>query len=236
MPSYSHLPPFQLQNIFKQKQINTQDKLQSCKKRKKNNPRAEFQRQLHSSFSPAQRLPQHLTQSRAARRRGPRLSLYQPPPARHPGDHNRLRLWLSSRGHGPASVLTKNCFLLLGYPSRMASSSSVAWRDRACEGCGQRSRGAVPARPQHGPYHPLPPAPLPAVQLLLPAHLPTAPGQGRPRGCQEPRAGHAGKGSAGSRLQTGPGFRHSSCSLFTFSFSSGVTWLVADLILSSFSV
>lgn len=34
MPSYSHPPPFQLQNVLKQNQINTQDKPQSCKKEK----------------------------------------------------------------------------------------------------------------------------------------------------------------------------------------------------------
>lgn len=59
-------------------------------KEKKNNPRAEFQRQLHSSFSPEPRLPQHLTRSLAARRRGPHLSLSQPPPAWHRADQNSL--------------------------------------------------------------------------------------------------------------------------------------------------
>lgn len=83
-------------------------------KEKKNNPTAEFQRQLCSSFSPEQRLPRHLTWSLAAPRRGPHLSLSQPPPAQHRADQNRLRLWLGSCGHDPASLLTKNCFLLLG--------------------------------------------------------------------------------------------------------------------------
>lgn len=37
-------------------------------------------------------------------------------------------------GQSQALALTKNCFLLLGYPSRMASSSSVAWQDRESPG------------------------------------------------------------------------------------------------------
>ena len=97
--------------------------------------------------------PSHLTRRPAARRCGPRPSLSRPPPARAE----------PQRGACPSPVpraqplLTKNCFLLLGYPSRMASSSSLAWRDgtvgaaawgsRAAPRAGQRRRPASLPRP-----------------------------------------------------------------------------------------
>lgn len=127
MPSYSYPPTLPTTKHFKTKLNKYTGPMPVLQKEKKNNPTAKLQRQLRSSFSPEQRLSQHLMWLLASQRRGPHLSLCQPPPAQHRADQNKLGVWLSSRGHDPAWVLTKNCFLLLGYPSRMASSSSVAW-------------------------------------------------------------------------------------------------------------
>lgn len=209
---------------FKTKTNKYTEQAPVLQKEKKSNPTAEFQRQLCSSFSLEQRLPQHLTRSLAARRRGPHPSLSQPLPAWHRAHQNRLSFWLSSPGQGPASVLTKNCFLLLGYPSRMASSSSVAWRDRAREGCGQRS--------QRGRHRPPAPQPVPSASSgATPGGTAAAPGTPANSTRSEPprwalmSPGQAmpvrevlgpGRGPA----QTGPGFRHSSYSPSLFPLES----------------
>ena len=151
----------------------------------------------------------------------------------------------SKEGRPP---LTKNCFLLLGYPSRMASDSSVAWQEIK----------PPPFRCQYwaclmGPWNEAAVSLGAAIVQGLPRapiHLPSSCASSTPCGTSAspctPKQGNrflwAHSSCWGQPSSSLPTCRSSQPSLLrlpaqpTCSFSSGVTWLVASLMFFSLSL